>query len=45
MVDMSSGQIAEFESLEIVSLVNRIADEHGYVLDEHSLVLYVRRKR
>jgi Fur family ferric uptake transcriptional regulator len=45
MVDMSSGQIAEFESPEIVSLVNRIADEHGYVLDEHSLVLYVRRKR
>ena len=45
MVDMSSGQITEFESPEIVALVNRIAGEHGYILDEHSLVLYVRRKR
>ena len=45
MVDMSSGLITEFESPEIVELLNRIADEHGYVLDEHSLVLYVRKKR
>ena len=45
MVDMSSGQITEFESPEIVALLNKIAGEHGYVLDEHSLVLYVRRKR
>ena len=45
MVDMSSGLITEFESPEIVALLNRIADEHGYVLDEHSLVLYVRKKR
>ena len=45
MVDMSSGLITEFESPEIVELLNKIAGEHGYVLDEHSLVLYVRRKR
>jgi Fur family transcriptional regulator, ferric uptake regulator len=45
MVDMASGQISEFESPEIVELLGRIADQHGYVLDEHSLVLYVRRKR
>ena len=45
MVDMSSGQITEFESPEIVELLHKIAGEHGYILDEHSLVLYVRRKR
>ena len=45
MVDMSSGQITEFESPEIVSLLNKIASENDCILDEHSLVLYVRRKR
>ncbi|HRN61285.1 MAG TPA: Fur family transcriptional regulator [Luteimonas sp.] len=45
MVDVVSDQITEFESPEIVELLNRIAGEHGYVLDEHSLVLYVRKKR
>ncbi len=45
MVDVSSGQITEFESPEIVALLNKIAGEHGYLLDEHSLVLYVRKKR
>ena len=45
MVDMSSGHITEFESPEIVELLNRIADQHGCILDEHSLVLYVRRKK
>lgn len=45
MVDMSTGQITEFESPEIVELLHKIASEHGYILDEHSLVLYVRRKR
>lgn len=45
MVDMGTGQIAEFESPEIVALLGRIAEERGYLLDEHSLVLYVRKKR
>lgn len=45
MVDVVSDQITEFESPEIVELLNKIAGEHGYVLDEHSLVLYVRKKR
>ncbi|MCR6662264.1 MAG: transcriptional repressor [Luteimonas sp.] len=45
MVDMGNGQITEFESPDIVELLNRIADQHGYILDEHSLVLYVRKKR
>ena len=45
MVDVVNDQITEFESPEIVALLNKIAGENGYVLDEHSLVLYVRRKR
>ena len=45
IVDMNTGQITEFESPQIVELLHKIASEHGYILDEHSLVLYVRKKR
>ena len=45
LVDMDTGQIIEFESAEIEALQHRIAEQHGYVLEEHSLVLYVRKKR
>jgi len=45
MVDVDSGRIIEFESAEIEELQRKIATEHGYELEEHSLVLYVRKKR
>lgn len=45
MVDVDSGKIIEFESHEIEELQRKIAAEHGYDLEEHSLVLYVRKKR
>lgn len=45
MVDIETGKIIEFESLEIEELQSRIAAERGYQIEEHSLVLYVRRKR
>ena len=45
MVDIDTGKIIEFESAEIEALQAKIAAEHGYVIDEHSLVLYVRKKR
>lgn len=45
MVDLDSGQIIEFESREIEKLQRDIAAKHGYVIEEHSLVLYVRKKR
>jgi len=45
MVDIDTGKIIEFESAEIEALQARIAAEHGYEIEEHSLVLYVRRKR
>ena len=45
MVDVDTGRIIEFESPEIEELQHRIAEAHGYVLEEHSLVLYVRKKK
>lgn len=45
MVDVDTGKIIEFESSEIEKLQHEIAARHGYQLEEHSLVLYVRKKR
>ena len=44
MVDIDTGKIIEFESAEIEELQKVIAARHGYQIEEHSLVLYVRRK-
>jgi Fur family ferric uptake transcriptional regulator len=45
MVDIETGKIVEFESSEIEELQRKIAAKHGYEIEEHSLVLYVRKKR
>ena len=45
MVDIDTGKIIEFESAEIEELQAKIAAEHGYEIEEHSLVLYVRKAR
>ena len=45
MVDIENGKIIEFESAEIEKLQAEIAAQYGYELEEHSLVLYVRKKR
>ena len=45
MVDVDSGKVIEFHSDEIEELQHRIAAEHGYVIEDHALVLYVRKKR
>ncbi len=45
MVDLESGKVIEFVSEEIERLQHEIADRHGYIIEEHSLVLYVRPKR
>ncbi|WP_257385572.1 ferric iron uptake transcriptional regulator [Tahibacter caeni] len=45
MVDLETGKVIEFTSEEIERLQKEIADRHGYVIEEHSLVLYVRPKR
>jgi Fur family ferric uptake transcriptional regulator len=44
MVCLKTGKVIEFKNEEIERLQKEIADKHGYVLEEHSLVLYVRPK-
>ena len=44
MVCIKTGKVIEFENEEIEKLQHQIADEHGYELHEHSLVLYVKPK-
>ncbi|MDX1497035.1 MAG: ferric iron uptake transcriptional regulator [Salinisphaeraceae bacterium] len=45
MVDIESGKVIEFVSEEIEQLQHEIADKHGYVIEDHSLVLYVKPKK
>jgi Fur family ferric uptake transcriptional regulator len=45
MVDLDTGKVIEFSSPEIEKLQQQIADKHGYHIEEHSLVLYVRQKK
>lgn len=45
MVDIETGKVVEFFSAEIERLQHEIAEKHGFVLEDHSLVLYVRAKR
>ena len=45
MVDVESGKVIEFVSEEIERLQKEIAEKHGYEIEDHSLVLYVRPKR
>ena len=45
MIDIDSGQVIEFVSDEIERLQCEIADRYGYVIEDHSLVLYVRPKQ
>jgi Fur family transcriptional regulator, ferric uptake regulator len=42
MIDVDSGKVIEFVSEEIERLQKEIAAKHGYELEDHSLVLYVR---
>jgi Fur family ferric uptake transcriptional regulator len=45
MVDIDSGKVIEFTSEAIEKLQREIADRHGYTIEDHSLVLYVRVKK
>jgi len=44
MVCVDSGEVVEFVNDEIERLQHAIADEFGFELLDHSLVLYVKRK-
>jgi len=43
MVCIETGEVVEFFSDEIERLQHEIAEQHGYELLDHSLVLYVKR--
>ena len=45
MVDIETGKVIEFSSEEIEALQHKIAAEHGYLIEDHALVLYVRKQR
>ena len=45
MVDIDTGKVIEFTSEEIEKLQRDIAERHGYALEDHSLVLYVRAQK
>ena len=45
MVDIDTGKVIEFQSAEIEELQLAIAASHGYEIEEHALVLYVRKKK
>jgi len=45
MVDIDTGKVIEFQSPEIEELQREVAARHGYQIEEHALVLYVRKKR
>lgn len=44
MVCVETGSVIEFHNEQIERLQEQIAEEHGYTLTGHSLVLYVKRK-
>lgn len=45
MVDVDTGKVIEFHSEEIELLQKQIAEHHGYLIEDHSLVLYVRARK
>ena len=45
MIDVDTGQIVEFVSERIEELQRAIAEERGYSLVDHELVLYVRKDK
>jgi Fur family ferric uptake transcriptional regulator len=45
MVCVETGKVIEFVSAEIEALQQKIAEEHGYEIEDHNLVIYVRPKK
>lgn len=45
MIDVDTGHVIEFVSEDIERLQQAEAEKHGYVIEDHSLVLYVRKKK
>ena len=45
MVCVETGKVLEFVSEEIEAAQKKIAESHGYEIEDHSLVIYVRPKK
>ncbi|MDO3384717.1 ferric iron uptake transcriptional regulator [Gilvimarinus sp. SDUM040013] len=45
MVCLDTGRVIEFHNEEIEKLQQKIAEDHGFELEDHSLVLYVKPKK
>ncbi len=45
MVCVETGKVVEFSNQEIERLQAQIASEHGFDIEDHSLVIYVRPKK
>lgn len=45
MVDIDTGKVVEFYDEKLEQLQEKIADEHGYDLIDHKMVLYVKKKK
>ncbi len=45
MVCLETGKVIEFISPEIEAAQKKIAEEHGYDIESHSLVIYVKPKK
>lgn len=44
MVDVETGEVKEFFSKKLEELQIQLADEHGFELIDHNMVLYVKKK-
>lgn len=44
MIDIDSGKVIEFFDEKLERLQEKIADEHGYELIDHKMILYVKKK-
>ncbi len=45
MVCIETGKVIEFYDARIEAIQNEIAARHGYVIEDHALVLYVRPRK
>jgi len=43
MVDVESGKVLEFQDNELIERLNKIAQDSGYQLVDHNLVLHVKK--
>ena len=44
MVCLKTGKVIEFQDDEIERIQKEIANRHGYIIEDHSLVMYVKPK-